>query len=273
MNSVFLLLNLLLHQGWRTQFVLLFSHSWRENNWIHTFPRVLVLCEMQSVSSRIWTRVAVSIYYDDNHYTTVTFIFIRIAKIFLRNILRLQIFLPWFFPSVEAVIEAGGLWKRTWRNGYCRKKLIQWSNFKIWTRLIMFHFKLMPFGKGMNPSLPPVKQRGFLLLIGNVFTQPSRHGWDAAKGKFWSGIQLFFIQIFHSPKQVALAMLMRSDWPKTWGEQINSCLSQRNKRSANHKQLRTKFELGSPILFRTPITITLKAYLFDRVTYLGEGKL
>ena len=26
---------------------------------------------MQSVSSRIWTRVAVSISYDDNHYTTV----------------------------------------------------------------------------------------------------------------------------------------------------------------------------------------------------------
>ena len=34
------------------------------------FPRVLVLCEMQSVSSRIWTRVAVSISYDDNNYTT-----------------------------------------------------------------------------------------------------------------------------------------------------------------------------------------------------------
>ena len=31
--------------------------------------RVLVQCEMQSVSSRIWTRVAVSISYDDNHYT------------------------------------------------------------------------------------------------------------------------------------------------------------------------------------------------------------
>ena len=27
---------------------------------------------MQSVSSRIWTRVTVSIYYDDNHYTTGT---------------------------------------------------------------------------------------------------------------------------------------------------------------------------------------------------------
>ena len=30
----------------------------------------LVLYEMQSVSSKIWTRVAVSISYDDNHYTT-----------------------------------------------------------------------------------------------------------------------------------------------------------------------------------------------------------
>ena len=36
------------------------------------FPRVLVLCEMESVSSRIWTRVTVSISYDDNHYTTGT---------------------------------------------------------------------------------------------------------------------------------------------------------------------------------------------------------
>ena len=40
------------------------------------FPRVSVLCEMQSVSSRIWTSVAVSISYDDNHYTTSTFFFI-----------------------------------------------------------------------------------------------------------------------------------------------------------------------------------------------------
>ena len=34
------------------------------------FPRILVLCEMQSVSTRIWTGVSVSIFYDDNHYTT-----------------------------------------------------------------------------------------------------------------------------------------------------------------------------------------------------------
>ena len=31
-----------------------------------------MLCEMESLSSRIWTRVAVSISYDHNHYTTGT---------------------------------------------------------------------------------------------------------------------------------------------------------------------------------------------------------
>ena len=34
---------------------------------------------MQSVSSRIWTRAAVSISYDDNHYTTGTSIDLIIA--------------------------------------------------------------------------------------------------------------------------------------------------------------------------------------------------
>ena len=36
------------------------------------FPRVLVLCEIQLFSTRIWTRVAVSISKDGNHYTTGT---------------------------------------------------------------------------------------------------------------------------------------------------------------------------------------------------------
>ena len=31
-----------------------------------------MLCEMESVSSRIWTGVAMSISYNDNHYTTGT---------------------------------------------------------------------------------------------------------------------------------------------------------------------------------------------------------
>ena len=37
--GVFLLLDLLPHQGWRTQSVLLLTHSWRENNWIYTFRK------------------------------------------------------------------------------------------------------------------------------------------------------------------------------------------------------------------------------------------
>ena len=36
------------------------------------FPRVLVLCEMQLTWSRIWTRAAMSISYNNNHYTTGT---------------------------------------------------------------------------------------------------------------------------------------------------------------------------------------------------------
>ena len=67
---VFLLLDYLPHQGWRTL-------VWRTYLPIAggriigfiPFPRVLVLCEMQSASSRIWTRVTMSISYDDNHYT------------------------------------------------------------------------------------------------------------------------------------------------------------------------------------------------------------
>ena len=47
------------------------------------FPMVLVLCEMQSVSSRIWTRVAVFISYDDNHYTTGTSHFILFIVYFI----------------------------------------------------------------------------------------------------------------------------------------------------------------------------------------------
>ena len=38
------------------------------------FPSVLMLCEMQSVPSRIWTRVAVSTSYNDNHYTMERYI-------------------------------------------------------------------------------------------------------------------------------------------------------------------------------------------------------
>ena len=37
-----------------------------------SFPRIFVLCGIQTVTSRIWARVAVSVSLDDNHYTKST---------------------------------------------------------------------------------------------------------------------------------------------------------------------------------------------------------
>ena len=56
------------------------------------FPRVLVQCEMQSVSSRIWTRVVVSISYDDNRYTTGTSFRIPVYISRIRIVAILQIY-------------------------------------------------------------------------------------------------------------------------------------------------------------------------------------
>ena len=69
---VFLLLDWLPNQGWKTHSALLFTHSWRENKRIHTFPKGISVCKMQSASSRIWTGLAVPISFDGNHYTTDT---------------------------------------------------------------------------------------------------------------------------------------------------------------------------------------------------------
>ena len=60
------------HQGWSISLPYYLPIAGGRIIGFIPFPRVLVLCEMQSVSSRIWTRVVVSISYDDNHYTTGT---------------------------------------------------------------------------------------------------------------------------------------------------------------------------------------------------------
>ena len=56
---------------------------------------------MQSVSSRIWTRIVVSNSYDDNHYTTGTMLYIRNYTLFKNN-------KRWFFClEYEAFILPG----------------------------------------------------------------------------------------------------------------------------------------------------------------------
>ena len=75
-------------------------------------PRVLVLCEMQSVSSRIWTRVAVSFSYDDNDYTTVIYAkwlenHVHCSFMFkvLSSVSWVLIFFCDFFAHIQEVIE------------------------------------------------------------------------------------------------------------------------------------------------------------------------
>ena len=52
----------------KSQSALLLTHSGKENNWIHTFP-MGINAMWNAVSSRIWTHVAVSIFFGNNHYT------------------------------------------------------------------------------------------------------------------------------------------------------------------------------------------------------------
>ena len=63
------------------------------------FPRVLVLCEMPSVSSRIWTRVTVSISYDDNHYTIGTLFYGGITTK-VNVIIRLEFELTFYHVAI-----------------------------------------------------------------------------------------------------------------------------------------------------------------------------
>ena len=55
---------------------------------------------MQSVSSRIWTRVAVSISYDDNHYTTGTF-FHKFISLKMNVIARLEFEFAFFDAAYQ----------------------------------------------------------------------------------------------------------------------------------------------------------------------------
>ena len=80
---------------------------------------VLVLCEMQSVSSRIWTRIVVSNSYDDNHYTTGT------STNFL-----IGVQLGWniSFPSPTLVVAPKlNILARVRRDGLLLKVVAKWS--------------------------------------------------------------------------------------------------------------------------------------------------
>ena len=54
---VFLLLDWLPHQGWRTQSVLQFTHSWKENNWIDAFDDTV---KVLNHTVRCWVHLILS---------------------------------------------------------------------------------------------------------------------------------------------------------------------------------------------------------------------
>ena len=77
---------------------------------IEFIPFPMVLWEMQSVSSRFWTRVTVSISYDDNHYTTSTTDDDAIALII--NMLEFFFFLNrGFYHFLWNIIQMKEHWK------------------------------------------------------------------------------------------------------------------------------------------------------------------
>ena len=129
---------------------------------------------MQSVSSRIWTRVAVSISYDDNHYTTGTALLnTQQYKVCIKG--KMPQSLNGVAPS--HIPRCSSYWKGSllvtldygrqlyfiyyiytysnfsWnvslkiKNGYRRRKWTRRHEFKSWTRLIAFHIALIPLGK------------------------------------------------------------------------------------------------------------------------------
>ena len=61
----------------KKQSILLFTHGWRENSWMPIFLKHI--STMQTDSAGMWTQVAASISYDDNHYTMSALNIISIA--------------------------------------------------------------------------------------------------------------------------------------------------------------------------------------------------
>ena len=68
----FLLLYWLPCQSKRPQSTQLFTHSWRNNSWMHIFPKVITLSKMPTASSRLSTWVTMSISCNGNHYVIGT---------------------------------------------------------------------------------------------------------------------------------------------------------------------------------------------------------
>ena len=115
---------------------------------------------MQSVSSRIWTRVALFISNDDNNYTTGTSTItprtppqLVINSIYALALLNLSDHSASHGPKILRCSSFSCLYfvlsnhPCPWCNDYRHWKWTRWYEFKSWTRPIAFHIALIPLGK------------------------------------------------------------------------------------------------------------------------------
>ena len=86
------------------------------------FPRVLVLCEMQTTSFRTWTRVTVSISYNDKCYITSTSLFFMVTLI-IKKIDDIDFGSHWVFCT-SAFFFCCLLWSRGGSNDNTTRKWV-----------------------------------------------------------------------------------------------------------------------------------------------------
>ena len=94
------------------------------------FPRTWVLCKMLAASFMIWTRLAIPISYDNNHYTTYASIYIQGTEA------KYGIIFKTFFSQISPIFEKK------------KKKKHDKSKFS-WSALLFKHFfiKIQPVSK------------------------------------------------------------------------------------------------------------------------------
>ena len=102
-----------------------------------SFPRMLPLCKMQTSSSRIWTRVTVSISYNDNHYTTCAFIILMPWNISYHLIRPRNVTFLFTEPRIEPVTSKK---TPTTTIAFNLKSIVLWDNLEIIFALVSLRF-------------------------------------------------------------------------------------------------------------------------------------
>ena len=160
------------------------------------FPRILVLCEMQSVSSRIWTRVAMSMSYDDNHYTTGTSKGID-TQVISNLVFRFFVYYIWNKNLKKVNITFEIICEPTHHKIYIHIMIKScWQHGVPWLSLIIHHYHLLfltgllgcilyPYRADVSNWLGLVWLYGISTIVGYLMPNP---GFTYVKYMIWKHI-------------------------------------------------------------------------------------